>query len=148
MDEAAQAALLEAAEGVMADAAAVEQPLSGRRTFVAYSAAGGAARSRVRQLDAQTGDYLGGWALSDTTEAALARLREAMARPDEGAWYWAVLEIGPEGELDARFFYDEPPEWEGLSLRLHPGDYRADLERHPRPPAGLPPWLRALLAAD
>jgi hypothetical protein len=148
VDEAAQAALLEAAEGVMADAAGAEQPLGGRRTLLAYSAAGGSARSRVRQLDASTGAYLGGWATSEATEAAFARLRETMARPDEGAWYWAVLEISPEGELDARFFYDEPPAWEGLSLQLQPGDYRADLERHPRPPDALPAWLAALLAAD
>jgi hypothetical protein len=148
VDEAAQAALLAAAERVMSDAGEADEPLAGRRTLVAYSAAGGAARSRVRQLDAQTGAYLGGWPTSAATDTAFERLRAAMARPGEGTWYWMVLEIGPAGEVDARFQYDEPPAWEGLSLQLGAGDYRVDLERFPRPPEARPAWLAGLLAED
>jgi hypothetical protein len=58
-----------------------------------------------------------------------------------------VLEIGPEGEVDARFRYDEPPEWEGLTLTLRAPDYRVDLERYPRPREAMPAWLVDLLAA-
>jgi hypothetical protein len=145
MDEAAQTALVNAAERVMSDALEADESLAGRRTFVAYSAAGGAARSRVRQLDAETGAYLGGWPTSNGTDAAFERLRVSMARPDEGTWYWMVLEIGPAGEVDARFQYDEPPAWEGLSLQLGANDYRVDLERFPRPPDALPAWLMDLL---
>jgi hypothetical protein len=148
VDVEAQSALLAAAEGVMTDAAAREEPLAGRRTFVAFSGAGGATRSRVRQLDAASGAYLGGWPTSAETDGAFQRLREAMFRPGEGTWYWMVLEIGPAGEVDARFRYEEPPEWEGLTLQLPPDAYREDLERFPRPQERLPRWLARLLTTE
>lgn len=145
MNPEAQAALLAAGEAVLVDATNEEQPIAGRRTLIAFSAAAEAMRSRVRQLDPETGEYLGGWTTSAETDARFQQLREAMATPGEGTWYWMVLEVGPAGELDARFAYDEPPEWEGLSLLVQPSAYRLDLERYPRSRDRLPGWLLALL---
>lgn len=141
MDQHAEQLLRESAASTLADGLADGHDGIGRETVLAFSAAMGSSIASIELHDPDTGKLTASWTPSDTTEALLMRLRQEMSRPDTGTWYWLVLRIGPAGEVDSDFYYEERPEWNGLDFRLEPSAYSADLEIHPRSADQRPAWL-------
>lgn len=74
-------------------------------------------------------------------------LREIMYIEGAGAWFSAKWTVDRSGDgalrIDARFNYDEEPNWDD---DIHPGLYGVDLEDFPRSEDNVPEWLSGLLA--
>jgi hypothetical protein len=100
----------------------------------------------IQQYDPETGALVASWTPTGTTQDKLRALRRQMYRPGLGTWYWLLITIGPTGEVDSDFHYDEPPEMDGIDFRLEPSAYRSDLEEYPRANGPLPGWLSERLA--
>jgi hypothetical protein len=144
MDERAEQLIGQSAASILADGAADGHDHRVGETLLVFSAAGGSSRSTVELRDLPAGELVGSWVPSEPSEALLESLREAMSRPELGTWYWLAMRIGPLGEVDCEFHYDELPEWQGTDFQLAPGDYRVDMEMYPR--AEPPAWISELTA--
>ena len=65
-----------------------------------------------------------------------------MFRPGTGTWFTFMFTISDTGAVDARFNYDDEPEW---SRPQEPVLYVEDMERFPRDAAHTPAWLQEKL---
>jgi hypothetical protein len=89
---------------------------------------------------------------------AMPLLREALARPDRGAWLSANLTVDTAGAFAFSYDYDRRPYWNTSGspydppadgTRIAPDDdaFAADLARHPRDPELVPEWYPTAPAA-
>ena len=141
MDEPGEQLLRECAAAMLSDGATEGHGSRGLETECVFSAAMDSSIASIKQQDPASGELTASWTPSDATQELLRSLRRHMYEPGLGTWYWLSLRVGPAGELDSDFHYDERPEWDGMDLRVEPGAYRADLEEYPRNAEALPDWL-------
>ncbi len=72
------------------------------------------------------------------------RMREAMYRPGSGTWFSVEMTVTAEGDMSAKFDYDNEPDF-GLG-GVDPVAYVNDAKKFPRDEAHQPAWLKQRMA--
>lgn len=82
-------------------------------------------------------------AVPEQVVPAVLGMREAFYQPDDGTWFSMRYMLDPPGSIQTLFNRDWDPHWEPA---IDPAGWVRDLERFPRDPSRIQPWLRARLA--
>jgi hypothetical protein len=111
-----------------------------RTTVLEFVAVASVSEARATATDADGHSH--GLGVPTDTLIAMSDLRDAMATPEHGAWFTAVITLTrdlSDGRIDfsTTFDYDGRPHWD-----VEPDDanYIEDLHAYPRPDDEVPAW--------